>query len=169
MKTSQYLAIAVRLFSIMLFITGLRQLLPLIELITSGSVNGMGVSLIFAIPMALIPILFSFVLWFFPVSVSALIIRPEMDQNVVPLTQGSWLVIMIISLGLGTLYYAVGDAIAWLYFWHMSINSSFDDENIVLRAGDKANMFITLLELIASLFLIIKAKTVSRYLLKVTS
>jgi hypothetical protein len=169
MKTSQYLAIAVRLFSIMLFITGLRQLLPLIELITSGSVNGMGVSLIFAIPMALIPILFSFVLWFFPVSVSALIIRPEMDQNVVPLTQGSWLVIMIISLGLGTLYYAVSDTIAWLYFWHMSINSSFDNENIVLRAGDKANMFITLLELIASLFLILKAKTVSRYLLKVTS
>ena len=41
MKSSHYLAIAVRLFAIMLFIYGLRQLLPLIELVITGNISGM--------------------------------------------------------------------------------------------------------------------------------
>jgi hypothetical protein len=169
MKTSLYLAIAVRLFSIMLFIAGLRQLIPLLELIISGSINGMAASLFFAVSMALVPLLFSFLLWFFPMSVSALIIRPEMDKDVIPLTQGNWLVVMLISLGLYTLYYIVGDSLFWLYLLHVSTQSSFDSADLVLRGEDKANMFITLLELIASLSLVLKAKTISRYLLKITS
>lgn len=169
MKSSQYLAIAVRLFSIMVFMAGLRQLSPLLELIISGNINGMEVSYFFAILMAMVPILFSIALWLFPVSVSALILKPELDQNVVPLSQGSWLVVILIGLGLYTLYYAVSDSMSWLYFWHMSTQHAYDDVDFLLRGEDKAEMFITFLEVLASLSLVLKAKTISRYFLKIAS
>jgi hypothetical protein len=169
MKPNQYLSIAVRLFSIILFIEGLRQLVPLLELTISGTVNGMMVSYFFAFLMAILPILFSVVLWFFPVSVSALILRPEIDQDVVPLSQGSWLVVILIGLGLYTLYYAVSDSMSWIYVWHMSTQGFNDGVDFSLRGEDKANMFITFLEVLASLSLVLKAKTISRYLLKIAS
>lgn len=169
MKVSQYLAIAVRLFSIMLFITGLRQLMPLIELMISGTVSGMAVSYFFAVAMSLIPILFSLFLWFFPISISASIIKQDMEKEIVPLSQVSWLVVILIGIGLYTLYYAISDSLSWLYYWHMSTQSSFEQPMMELRGEDKANMFITFLELVASLFLVFKAKTLSHYLLKVSS
>jgi hypothetical protein len=168
MKSSHYLAIAVRLFAIMLFIYGLRQLLPMFELIASGTINGMAVSPFFAIASSIIPILFSVVLWIFPLSVSNSILKPEMDRDVVPLSQGSWLVIMLIGIGLYTLYYAIVDSMFWLYFLHMSSQSSLSDAPLIMRGEDKANLVISILEVIASLFLILKSKTISKFILRIS-
>tara|TARA_B110000211_G_C14053421_1_gene542216 strand:+ start:1701 stop:1979 length:279 start_codon:yes stop_codon:yes gene_type:complete len=91
MKSSHYLAIAVRLFAIMLFIYGIGQLLPIFELIATGTINEMIVSPFFAIAASIIPILLSVVLWVLPLSVSSAILKPEMDRDVIPLSQGNWL------------------------------------------------------------------------------
>jgi len=165
MKSSDYLAIAVRLFAIMLFIYGLDQLLPIFELIASGTINGMNVSPFFAIAASIIPILFSLVLWVFPLSVSNSILKPEMDREVVPLSQGSWLVIILIGIGLNTLYYAIVDSMFWFYFLHMSSQS---DAPLIMRGEDKANLVISVLEVIASLFLVLKSKTISKFILKIS-
>lgn len=168
MKSSDYLAVAVRLFAIMLFIYGLRQFLPMVEIIASGTINGMAVSPFFAIATSSIPILFSIVLWFFPLSVSSSILKPEMDRDVVPLTQGSWLVVILIGIGLYTLYYAISDSMFWLYFLHMSSQSTFSDTPLVMRGEDKANLVISFMEVMASLFLILKSKSISVFILRVS-
>ena len=165
MKSSHYLAIAVRIFALMLFIYGLRQMFPVLELFLLGTVNGMEVSPFFVIVTSIIPILFSIVLWLFPLSISASILKPEMDLDVVPLSQGDWLVVLLIGLGLYTLYLAISDSIFWLYLLHMS---SLSNSSLEMRVEDKANLVISLLEVTVSIFLILKAKTMATFILKTT-
>ncbi|MBL4882835.1 MAG: hypothetical protein JKX82_16280 [Oleispira sp.] len=165
MRSSHYLAIAVRIFALMLFIYGLRQMFPVLELFLLGTVNGMEVSPFFVIVTSIIPILFSIVLWLFPLSISASILKPEMDLDVVPLSQGDWLVVLLIGLGLYTLYLAISDSIFWLYLLHIS---SLSNSSLEMRVEDKANLVISLLEVTVSIFLILKAKTMATFILKTT-
>lgn len=165
MKSSHYLAIAVRLFALMLFIYGLRQMFPVLELILLGTVNGMEVSPFFVIVASIIPISFSIVLWLFPLSVSASILKPEMDLDVLPLSQRDCLVVLLIGLGLYTLYLSISDSIFWLYLLHMS---SLNNPSLDMRVEDKANLVISLLEVTVSVCLILKAKAIATVMLKIT-
>jgi len=168
MKSSHYLAIAVRLFAIMLFIYGIGQLLPIFELIATGTINEMIVSPFFAIAASIIPILLSVVLWVLPLSVSSAILKPEMDRDVIPLSQGNWLAIILIGIGLHTLYYAIVDSMFWLYFLHMSSQNALSDVSLIMSGEDKANLVISIIEVITSLFLVLKSKTISKYILKIS-
>jgi hypothetical protein len=107
---------------------------PVLELILLGTVNGMEVSPFFVIVASIIPISFSVVLWLFPLSVSASILKPEMDFDVVPLSQRDYLVVLLIGLGLCILYLSISDSIFWLYLLHMS---SLSNSSLEMRVEDK--------------------------------
>jgi len=168
MKSSHYLAIAVRLFAIALFIYGLRQLLPIIELVISGSINGMVVSPFFAVVIALIPIVFSIVLWTFPLSLSRSILKTDMDREVAPLSQDNWLVVILIGIGLYTLYYGLVDSIYWIYILHISSENAMSDVPLLMGAGDKANLVISIMEVVTSMIIILRSKTISNLILKIS-
>jgi len=168
MKSSHYLAIAVRLFAIALFIYGLRQLLPIIELVISGSINGMVVSPFFAVVIALIPIVFSIVLWTFPLSLSRSILKTDMDREVAPLSQDNWLVVILIGIGLYTLYYGLVDSIYWIYVLHISSENAMSDVPLLMGAGDKANLVISIMEVVTSMIIILRSKTISNLILKIS-
>lgn len=91
-----------------------------------------------------------------------------MDRDVIPLSQGSWLVIILIGIGLYTLYYAIVDSMYWLYFLHMSSQSALSDIPLIMRGEDKANLVISIIEVITSLFLVLKSKTISKFILKIS-
>lgn len=167
MKSSHYLAIAVRLFAVVLFVYGLRQLSPFFELITRGTVSGVTVSAFFVLAVSIIPMLLSVILWFFPLSISNSILKPEMNREVAPLSQGDWLIVILIGVGLYTLYYGIVDLIYWLYFLHMSVKNYLVEPSLAMSGEDKANLAISFLEVAASLFLILKSKTISTRLLKI--
>jgi len=168
MKSSHYLAIAVRLFAIALFIYGLRQLLPIIELVISGSINGMVVSPFFAVVIALIPIVFSIVLWTFPLSLSRSILKTDMDREVAPLSQDNWLVVILIGIGLYTLYYGLVDSIYWIYILHISSENAMSDVPLLMGAGDRANLVISIMEVVTSMIIILRSKTISNLILKIS-
>lgn len=168
MKSSHYLAIAVRLFAIALFIYGLRQLLPIIELVISGSINGMVVSPFFAVVVALIPIVFSIVLWTFPLSLSRSILKTDMDREVAPLSQDNWLVVILIGIGIYTLYYGLVDSIYWIYVLHISSENAMSDVPLLMGAGDKANLVISIMEVVASMIIILRSTTISKLILKIS-
>ena len=168
MKSSHYLAIAVRLFAIALFIYGLRQLLPIIELVISGSINGMVVSPFFAVVIALIPIVFSIVLWTFPLSLSRSILKTDMDREVAPLSQDNWLVVILIGIGLYTLYYGLVDSTYWIYVLHISSENAMSDVPLLMGAGDKANLVISIMEVVTSMIIILRSKTISNLILKIS-
>jgi len=168
MKSSHYLAIAVRLFAIALFIYGLRQLLPIIELVISGSINGMVVSPFFAVVVALIPIVFSIVLWTFPLSLSRSILKTDMDREVAPLSQDNWLVVILIGIGLYTLYYGLVDSIYWIYILHISSENAMSDVPLLMGAGDRANLVISIMEVVTSMIIILRSKTISNLILKIS-
>ena len=91
-----------------------------------------------------------------------------MDRDVLPLTQGNWLVVMLIAIGVYTLYYAVIDSVYWVYVSHMSAKSTLTDTPYLMRAEDTANLILSIIEVVISALLILKAKTISVFLLKVS-
>lgn len=165
MKYSHYLAIAVRLFAIALFISGLERLIPAIQLVITGTVNGMTASLLLTIMLALIPMTISLILWYFPLSVTYAILKPESDKEIPPLPRENLLAVALITLGLYTFYYAISDSLFWLYILHMSSNP---ESNLYMGTEDKANLVISLIELILALALVFRSGKISAIVLKLS-
>ena len=134
----------------------------------SGSINGMVVSPFFAVVSAFIPILFSVVLWTFPLSISNSILKSDMDREVAPMSQGSWLVVILIGIGIYTLYYGLVDSIYWIYVLHISSQNVMSDVPLLMGAGDKANLVISIMEVVTSIVIIFRSKTISGYILKIS-
>jgi hypothetical protein len=109
----------------------------------------------------LIQLVISILLWFFPYSVAKSIIRPEIDRPVEPIESKSMLTIFVIILGLYFFYNALIDSIYWLTAWNISSQYETSD----LSVDNKSNMIGTIFELLISISLIIKAKSLSIYLI----
>ncbi len=166
MKSSHYLAIAVRLFSIVLFIYALRQSTMLIEVIIKDSINGMPVSLLFISATVFSPLAISLLLWYFPLTVSNKILKPEIDKVIEPLSAISILTVMVLAIGLYVFYHAFIDSVYWATLWHMSSQGPNADASLYLMEDNKANIVATIVEIIVSIGLIFKAKSLSYRLLR---
>jgi len=166
MKSSHYLAIAVRLFSIVLFIFALRQSTSLIEVFLNDSINGMPVSTLFIAGTVLIPLIVSLLLWFFPLSVSKSILKQEMDQPIEPVNSTTILSVFVIAIGLYVFYYAFIDFVYWAVLWNMESHSQYSMAPLSLTEENKANMVATAVELVISVVLILKAKTLASNMLR---
>lgn len=161
MKSSHYLAIAVRLFSIVLFVYSLRQSSLLVEYLVNDSINGMEASLFFISVSTLAPLFVAILLWYFPVSVARSILKPEIDQKLEPIRPQSVLTVLVLALGLYAFYYAVVESIYWLTLWHLSERSIFSEAPLYLTVENKANMVATAIELFASIIILFKARSIS--------
>ena len=167
MKSSHYLAIAVRLFSIVLFLYGLEQLSLLIEIIIEGSINGAPVSVLFGLAIAISPIIVSVLLWSFPLSISQIIIRPEIDKPTEPMDSHSLLKVFILAIGLYFFYFAVVESIYWITTWYLSVNSQNSAVPIGLSEESKASMITSGIGLLFSIGVIVKSRALSSWLLKI--
>lgn len=166
MKSSHYLAIAVRLFAIVLFIFSLRQSTSLVEVFLSDSINGMPVSTLFIAGTVLIPLIVSLLLWFFPLSVSKSILKPEIDLPIEPINSTIILTVFVLAIGLYVFYYAFVDLVYWAVLWNMESHSQYSMAPLSLTEDNKANMVATALELVISIGLILKAKTLASNMLR---
>ncbi|CAH0991964.1 hypothetical protein SIN8267_02079 [Sinobacterium norvegicum] len=166
MKSSHYLAIAVKLFAIVLFIFSLRQSTSLVEVFLSDSINGMPVSTLFIAGTVLIPLIVSLLLWFFPLSVSKSILKPEIDLPIEPINSTTILTVFVLAIGLYVFYYAFVDLVYWAVLWNMESHSQYSMAPLSLTEDNKANMVATALELVISIGLILKAKTLASNMLK---
>lgn len=166
MKSSHYLAIAIRLFSIVLFIYSIRQSSLLIEIALNGTINGMVASTVFVAATTIGPLLIAILLWFFPFSVAKAILKPEIDLPVEPMAPASMLAVFIATIGVFAFYYASVDALYWLTIWNLSsqVNSG---ASVGIGPESKANMWATAFEFIFSICLILRAKSASQLLLRV--
>lgn len=168
MKSSHYLALAIRVFAIVIFVYAIQQSSMLVQVILDGSINGMTVSLWLALCTAVTPFLVSIILLWFPFTVSNMILRPEFDQPIEPLHPTSILTVFILTIGLYTLYYAIVDTVYWATLWNMSANSEYSDTSLSLDADSKASMITTAVEFSVSIGFILKARTLAAKLFKVT-
>lgn len=157
MKPHHYLALIVRLFAICLFIYGIKSIPIFFNLILldSFSIVRKEFTLVIAI------IIISYLLWKFPITISKLIITPEIDQEIKPMGTQKLLSVLIITLGLFTLYYGVVDTAFWILYHKFMSDIPSNDET-----GNTIAMITTGVELVVSFILIAKAKTIAYYLLK---
>lgn len=169
MKPTHYLAIAVRLFSICLFIYGIRQSSFLIGLLTTES-NTYSPSWMFTIASTCLPILVAAVIWRFPMLVAKVILKPEIDLPIEPINTKSILVALVSILGLYFLYGAIIDAIYWVNFWKMAshVNGGLGTWSF-LDSESKASITTTVIELLMATLLIFKSKTFAHYILRFSS
>jgi hypothetical protein len=167
MKSSHYLAIAVRLFSIVLFLYGLEQSSLLIEIIIEGSINDAPVSVLFGLAIVISPIIVSALLWSFPLSVSEIIIRPEIDKPIEPMNVHSLLTVFILAIGLYYFYFAIVESIYWITTWYLSVNSQNSAVPTGLSEESKASMVTSGIGLLVSIGVILKSRGLSLLLLKI--
>lgn len=165
MKSSHYLAIAVRIFSIVLFLYSLRQSSFLFQYLVDVSISERRASLLFVSGTTLIPFVIAVILWLFPVSVAKSIVKPEVDQQIEPIQPQSALTVLVLVIGLIAFYYAVVDSVFWLTLWHMSERSTFSGTPLDLSTENKASMVATAIELCASVIILAKARSISRRML----
>lgn len=165
MRPTHYLAIVVRLFSILLFLYGLRQSSFLIELV-SGGLNGLSVSMAFAVSSVVLPLLVAAYLWYFPMMVAKSILKPEIDQPIEPMNAQSILTVLLLGIAAYYLYYAIIDAVYWATLWQMSARSQGGEAPLHLNEENKANMVAAALELFAASLIIIKARTLANKMLR---
>ena len=166
MKSQHYLAIIVRLFAIALFVHGLRQCVFVADVFYDGIASGIRFPKVFTIATALVPMLFSVLLWFFPLTISKSIVSDEYNHEVKPLNPHSFLTVLIISLGLYFLFYAIVDSIYWVIVYKASQIGDISGVPIGLGNENKANMYSTGLEFILAFGFIAKAKTIGSNLLR---
>lgn len=166
MKPSHFLAITVRIFSIVLALYGIRQSSFLIELI-GGGLNGYAVSWAFASASTALPILVAILLWYFPVSVAKSIIKDEIDQPIKPIKPQSILTVLIASIAFYFMFYAIVDSVYWATLWHMAERSYGTQAPLYLNDENKANMIATAIELFASFLILIRARSFAFKLWKI--
>lgn len=167
MKPTHYFAILVRLFAIALAIYAVRQSSFLIEVLKNGGVQGYELPSAFAWVPTLVPLLVSLFLWFFPMTVSRWVVRPELDQSFEPVGAKGLLTVIVLGIGLYVLYFAVSDAVYWLTLWQMS-HDNYSDSTLYLGSDSKAAMVTKVIELIIAVALVARARTVSDAMLKLT-
>jgi hypothetical protein len=166
MKSSHYLAIAVRLFAIILFLYGLQQSTWLVEVLISGGLNGVGVSAVFLFVTSVVPLIVAAFLWVFPVTVSRLIVKPDIDLTVEPMATHSVLVVLVLAIGLFAFYNALVDATYWGIAWNMSGNEEASAAPLYLTPENRANIWVTGFEVVASMAIIAKARSIAKRMLE---
>jgi len=167
MKPTHYFAVLIRLFAIALIVFTVRQSSVLVDALTGNDLQGYEVSLVFAWISVLCPLLVSLLLWFFPMTVAASIIRPELDKAFEPMGAANFLTVLVLAIGLYVIYFAISDTIYWLTLWQMSTGSNYL-ESSPFGAESKAAMFTTGIELVLASLFVFRARYVSALMLKLT-
>ncbi|MBU2886580.1 hypothetical protein KO507_12480 [Gilvimarinus agarilyticus] len=163
MRPTHYLAIAIRIFSILLLLYSVPQFSLLVGVATGGS-NHIDLPLAFVFTTTAAPLLAALCFWFFPLKLAKLIVKPEIDQPIEAMDVLSILTTVLLAMAVYFLYYAIVDAVYWATLWLIAERSL---DPFYLDADNKANMVATALELLFSGLLLLKAKTLARKVLRI--
>ena len=167
MRIHHYFAIGLKIFALVLFIYGVTYAAPLIELYTTGNVNGLQADVsYYAINLALIIFVAAY-LWLFPVSTSKWFLGAQQNQEVVPLPKQDTLAIFIIAIGLYVFAWGIVDIVYWASYLYIGLK--FDPSAETLSPESKANIVATIIQLVLGMGLILKSKTLSAEILKVAN
>ncbi|WP_049630494.1 hypothetical protein [Cellvibrio sp. pealriver] len=170
MKSTHYLAIAVRLFSVILFLYGVKNSSFIFSLIFDLG-NQIPISTwSFAIASTVLPVVAASFLWMFPMLIANALIKPEMDQLVEPISVKSALAVLVSVIGLFFLFNGIIDSVYWMTLWKLANshdsgvvgNFHFGSENI-------SSMVATGVELLLSAFLILKSRACAYHMLRFAS
>lgn len=168
MKPHHYLAILIRLFSIVLFMFAIKQSNYLLLLLLDGHVSGLQPSILQMSISFLVPIGVSLILWFFPVLIARSILSSEMDQDIEAVNKQSIFSILIASIGLFFCFRSIVDASYFFSLWQL-LGASEANAFEFFDRNQKANVWATGIELILALIFILKSKTLARKIFSLAS
>ena len=166
MNNRMLVAVAVRVFSIVMLYEALKQTSPLLEYFSTGRVGGLEVSVYFLVAMIVFPLLAALLLWAFPVRISQTIVKEELDVNIEPISVRGFVMGVFIAVGLYMLSYSISDVIYHATVFHMS-NNSIDYPMITVDPSSYILFYATIFDICLALILIFKSKTLASLLLKI--
>lgn len=156
MKTHHYVAIFLRCASLGLLIFGIGELPKILHFIYDPSGLRKALSLV----ILLFPFLASGLFWFFPITISKMLVPTECDKNIEPISLTSLSSIFISAIGIYLLVSALPDALYWLAIF----NSGSSLENLEYSSDNKANAMAAALEIVLAIFLILKSNTIAAFI-----
>jgi hypothetical protein len=156
MKAHHYFAIAFRCAAIYLLLYGLRSVsyIEQVIFISQGLMKAVSIALF------ILPFIIAALFWFFPVTLSKLLLPPECNNDVTPVNSFSVHSIIISSIGLLLLTSAIPDIVYYLAIYNIESETpimGFSPEN-------KASVISTIVELIFAVTLIFKSKIIASYI-----
>lgn len=163
MKFHHYFAVGLKIFSVVLFVYGLKYFPNVIEAFKYGTLAGVTVSEKFFLINLIVIWLTAIILWTFPVVLAKMFLRSQLDLPVEPIGTPMVMAVFIAAIGLYFFVNGIIDLSYWAIYWHMFNNTLSVEPNI----DSKANTIATILQLLVSLLLILKCRTVSSYINKV--
>ncbi|MFT7559476.1 MAG: hypothetical protein ACI93R_001387 [Flavobacteriales bacterium] len=161
MKAHHYLGIAIRLFSIGLFIYSINQLARFTGSLTYGTADGIEVSAILTGVIYVPWLLASIFLWYFPLTIAKNIIPPEVDIKPTPISSHAALSVCISVISLYFIYNSITDGLYWLMFWNFTMGLEASGVAFTLEPENKANIYTTVIEFLVATILFINAKRVA--------
>lgn len=167
MKSVEIVSVMVRLFAIALFLKATQEALLLAEVFSEGKINGMEASPFILAVLSGTPLLIALILWFFPISVSSSLVKPEMDTPLTPLHMETLTIVTIVGLGIYVLSYSSSDlvySLTWLHLESRSVDSGSLPSGYSPTAT--ANLVATVFEIIFGLFLISRARYITAKVLE---
>ncbi|ACV25953.1 hypothetical protein Kkor_0533 [Kangiella koreensis DSM 16069] len=165
MKPIHYLGLAVRLFAICLMVYGVFNLAAFItSFYYSSEFGGFSMrSLPLLLVIVALPMLISFLLWFFPLTVAYKLLGNE-EREFEPISPINLLSILIASIGLFFLYLSFMDSVYWFTSYNflstMSSTFSFGPEQM-------AQIMSTGVELVFALILTLRCKSIAKLIARI--
>lgn len=166
MKPVDYVAIVIRFLAIFLVLyslVALEKFVAIFSYSTDAYSPNAGVALLNVV----IPVLIAVVLWMFPNLVARKITGKE-SQTVSPLNAHSTLSVLIAAIGVFTFFYAFADAWYWIILSSMMEKVNPSNPDVTFLSDTTAQMWVTGIELVLSLILIFKCKTIANFIIKVS-
>ncbi|PAV25760.1 hypothetical protein CF392_09545 [Tamilnaduibacter salinus] len=168
MQASHYVAIAIRIFAICLALNSIPQMGMLIEALRNGgTISSFDVSYVLQALSVIVPLIVALTLWIFPSVVAGKIVKPEIDKPAEPIQPLAILTVVVVSLGLFVLSYAVPDMLYWSTIVGMTQQAEFGEPAFSLGKEGTGNVLATVAELLIGLGLVFKGRTVSEVLFRV--
>lgn len=109
---------------------------------------------------AVMPFLFSVVLWLFPTTIAMKVIPPESDVTVQAETPFNFLVVVVLAIGLFIFTRGLLDGFYWITYSHLMSNHLEYD----VMQNNRANMMTTAVEFVFGLAMILRAKFIAGFL-----
>lgn len=168
MQATHYLSIAIRLFAIFLVATSISQFGMLLEaLANDGKVGFASISYPLQVLNTALPLIVAFGLWIFPTFVAQKIVKPEFDKPVEPIKPEAILTVLAVSLGLFVLSSAVPSVLYWSTYVGMTQQSHYGEPILSIGKEGVASIVASVAELFVGLALVLKGRTLSRFLLRI--
>ncbi len=158
-----YLSLGVRLFAIASLLYSLEAFGLFFQYYIDENQYNAKPSLVVVLANFIVPLLLAVFMWLSPRTITKKLLGNDIYQPNSIQTE-SLLSIIIIGIGLFTFYYAFVDTWYWIIFYN-AISSSSQIPTVILLPEQKASIWITGIQIAISAVLILKSKTIAKWLL----